>query len=188
MSKLSQLHPKAFKKIQTAFKALRKKNIYARPKALDIDNSGCQDVIFQASKDDPTLRGGVYWNNQHDFDNYPVIWLGFTVMGLPLEELGQKIINSIDHVSSEAELEVIAKKMWKANQEERERNAVQIATEANNALKEAGLQTAWNGCICNTIQILLDDDFPLEAARSCVCEKIWQIEFARQTEEKLGQT
>lgn len=26
----------------------------------------------------------------------------------------------------------------------------------------------------------------LEAARPCVCEKIWQIEFARKVEAQLG--
>jgi len=189
MKSLSKLYPESLKKIQTAFKSLRKKNIYAQSKALDFDNSGCQDVIFQASKDNPSLRGGIYWNGQHDFDSYPVIWLGFTASSAPIEELGQKVlewIKSRDTEPSEAELEVFAKKIWKANEEERKKNAIQIASESNEALKEAGLRTAWNGCVCTTIQIVLDKDFALEAPRACVCERIWQIEFARKAEGKLS--
>lgn len=192
MRTLSKLHPESFKKIQAAFKLLRKKHIYAKAKALDFDNSGSQDVIFQAAKDDPSLRGGVYWNEQaeYDLDSYPVIWLGFTACSATLEESGQKVLEWIKNSEtqpSEADLEVFARKLWKANEEERKKNAIQIAAEANEALKEAGLRTAWNGCVCTTIQIGLDKDFELEAPRSCVCEKIWAIEFARKAETELGQ-
>lgn len=191
MKVLNKLYPESFKKIQIAFKVLRKKNIYAQPKALDFDSSGCQDVIFQASKENPELRGGAYWNEQaeYDLESYPVIWLGFTASSASTEELGQKVlewIKSSDIEPSEAELEVFAKKVWKANEEERKKNAIQIATETNEALKEAGLRTAWNGCVCTTIQIVLDKDFALEPPRACVCEKIWQIEFARKAAAKLG--
>jgi len=186
MKKLSKLYPTTFKKIQAAFKILRKKNIYAQPKALDFDSSGCQDVIFRAAKENPSLRGGVYWNDQaeYDLDSYPIIHLGFTACGSTLEDLEPKVLELIK-ISNSMPTESEIKKIWDAREEERKKIAIEIGTETVEALKEAGIRTTWNGCICTTIQMGLDDSKP-EAARPCVCEKIWQIEFARKVEAQLG--
>jgi len=169
MKKLSKLYPTTFKKIQAAFKILRKKNIYAQPKALDFDSSGCQDVIFRAAKDNPSLRGGIFWNDQaeYDLDSYPFIHLGFTACGPTLEELEPQIlelIKSSKSMPSEAEFE----KIWDTREEGRKKTAIAIGTETVEALKEVGIPTAWNNCICTTIQIGLNDSKIRGCASLCL--------------------
>jgi hypothetical protein len=145
-------------KLRKAFKKLRNTNIYAYAKALDFDNSGCQALIQEHLAEKPDLRGGVYWNDQTEFnlEGYPVLFLGFA-----------------PRIAEDRETTL--------------KDALKIAQETNQALIDSGLITVWNGCVCNTIAVVLDTKKKLDLEIfPCHCEKVWEMQFKQYMEDQLG--
>lgn len=151
-------------KVRKAFKKLREKNIYAYPKALDFDSSGCQSLIHEEMKKNSDWRGGIYWNLQNEeiLDLCPILHLGY----IP---------------------------RFYQTKEEMLKKALEIAQEVHDVLTETGLEILWNKCVCNTIGIILseniEDDLLEEMReRPCFCEKIWEKQFQQFAEERLGKS
>lgn len=159
----AKIYKETLDKVRIAFKKLRKSGIYAYAKALDFDSSGCQALIQEKMDEDSDLRGGIYWNAQNEI----------SLETRPVLNLGY-LPRSY------------------ASRDEMLKKALEIAQETNKILKDSGLQTVWNGCICNTISIMLLPEGELEASdleaekRPCFCEKIWETQFSQFAEAKLG--
>jgi len=160
---IAKIYKEELTKLRKAFKKLRDSNIYAYAKALDFDSSGCQVVIKKELDEKESLRGGIYWNAQDELH----------LEEIPILHLGF-IPRNYD------------------TRDEMMKKALEIAKEANTALNEVGLKTLWNGCVCNTISVILlpgeiiKNEVLEEEKRPCFCEKMWEMQFQQFAEEKLG--
>ena len=156
-------------KLRKAFKKLRGDGIYAQAKAIGVDNADCQAMIHQAMDENPELRGGIYWNAQNEE----------MLDDLPILHLGY-LPRTVEP------------------RDEMLKNALLVAQETDQALNQVGLLTIWNGCICNTISVVLlpreevidgagEEDFTKALKnRPCRCEEVWEMQFKNFAEEKLG--
>jgi len=154
-------------KLRKAFKKLRQSSIYAQARPIGIDSNKSQQVIKNAMDQEPDLRGGIYWSSAAE------------------QELEETTILHLGFMPRSAE-----------TREEMMAAALKIAKDANQALIEAGLVTIWNGCVCNTIGVVLldrdliqdglDPEDLASAKKPCRCEEIWQMQFQDFAERKLG--
>lgn len=147
----------SLKKLKSVFEKLNDKNIYADLEALDDLFEGSSNQDLIDAMEDTDTLRGGIFWDSQPFNDKYPV--------LHLGFLGRN------------------QDSWEA----RKKAILEIAKDVSQTLKESEFKIYWNGCACNTIGVILKDDFKIkEDPRPCVCEKIWAENFAKYAENELN--